>query len=372
MKFLHLFWLLLVCPPLTAGEARSSRGDAMQMLRESAGHFARVLPGRTLVFPKDHGPHPEYRIEWWYITANLEDSKGRPFGVQWTLFRQSLTHIPKIRGFDSNQMWMAHAALSSPARHESSERFSRGGTDLADVRTEPVFTAFIDDWEWRSETRDLFPASLSFSLPGARLRLQLQVPPGRDYVLQGDRGFSVKSEAGQASYYYSQPWIRVKASLLTPEGEETKLSGFAWLDREWSSQPLSANQEGWDWFSLHLPGEQKLMLYQLRHTDGRHYLRGSLAFPDGRVQQLQAEDLQLAPVGFRRVQGRLLPLDWQIQLPSAGLSLTLKPRLDDQWMDTIFPYWEGMLEVSLEGPGREGQTGVGYMELTGYPAEAKD
>src|SRR6266699_4283087 len=51
--------------------------------------FAPVTPGKTFAFPADHGPHPDYRIEWWYVTANLVDSAGVVHGAQWTLFRQA-------------------------------------------------------------------------------------------------------------------------------------------------------------------------------------------------------------------------------------------------------------------------------------------
>lgn len=42
--------------------------------------------GRRL---RDHGL-PDRRIEWWYLTANLTDSRGGQWGAQWTLFRQEV------------------------------------------------------------------------------------------------------------------------------------------------------------------------------------------------------------------------------------------------------------------------------------------
>ena len=183
---------------------------------------------------------------------------------------------------------------------------------------------------------------------------------------------SVKSDQGQASYYYSQPWIRLTASLRRQSGEELALSGVAWLDREWSSQPLAPNQEGWDWFSLHLPGNRKLMAYRLRHSDGRHYLSGTLVRSDGEVRRLQEGELLLEPLRFRSVQGRELPLEWRLQLPSEQLELLVSSVYDDQWMDTSFPYWEGMVEVTLVAGSKSHQTGVGYMELTGYRQDSID
>jgi len=41
-----------------------------------------VVP-RPLVFPRDHGAHPDFRTEWWYVTGWLENS----LGFQITFFR---------------------------------------------------------------------------------------------------------------------------------------------------------------------------------------------------------------------------------------------------------------------------------------------
>ena len=50
--------------------------------------FAQVEPDPSFEFPRDFAAHPEFRIEWWYVTANLTGPDGAPMGLQWTLFRQ--------------------------------------------------------------------------------------------------------------------------------------------------------------------------------------------------------------------------------------------------------------------------------------------
>ena len=62
-------------------------------------------------------------------------------------------------------------------------------------------------------------------------------------VFHGDKGYSVKSEQGQASYYYSQPFFKIDGMLKLPTGN-IEVVGNAWLDHEWSSQPLSDDQLG--------------------------------------------------------------------------------------------------------------------------------
>jgi predicted secreted hydrolase len=65
------------------------------------------------------------------------------------------------------------------------------------------------------------------------------------------------------------------------------VTGKAWLDREWSSQPLAADQTGWDWFSLSFDTGDKMMGFVLRgatdYTAATWITADGVAtaFPDG-------------------------------------------------------------------------------------------
>ncbi len=335
--------------------------DSFEVLRDDAEGYARVIPGKVFDFPFDHGPHPDFRIEWWYLTGNLQDAKGRSWGLQWTLFRQSLSpgSITK-RGWSNSQLWMAHAAISTPDGHQFEQRFARGGIGQAGVRLDDRFEAWIDDWIWQSDTDSLFPSQLQFRIADKDIHMQLSSTAG--WVLHGDSGYSQKSQQGQASYYYSQPRIQIKGRIA---GQ--LLAGSAWLDREWSSQPLSPNQDGWDWFSLHLNDGYKLMLYRLRHDDGEHWLSGSWVDPLGKVRHLAKDQIELTVLAKRGIEidskKIILPLDWRIALPGLNRHFQVKPLYDQQWMEARFPYWEGVVLVKDDNGE---QVGEGYMELTGY------
>jgi predicted secreted hydrolase len=178
-------------------------------------------------------------------------------------------------------------------------------------------------------------------------------------VLQGDAGYSRKSERGQASYYYSQPYLRVSGSIVL-DGKTIAVTGQGWIDREWSSQPLASDQTGWDWFSLHLAGGEKLMLFRLRHADGKHFFAGNWIGLDGRSESLDAKDIMLTPTGSTRIAGRDLPTAWTISVPSRRLEITSAPLNPQSWMDTRFKYWEGPVTVTGS------HAGMGYLEMTGY------
>jgi predicted secreted hydrolase len=271
--------LLLVGCDQSAPEQKGFAGMGNQALA-----FTPVVPGRVFSFPADHGAHDGFRIEWWYVTANLKDQQGNEFGVQWTLFRSALKPVAEAAGWGNQTIWLGHAAVTSSTVHHAAERYARGGVGQAGVQLAP-FEAWIDDWRFASQARDPM-SDLQLSARDKDFAYQLHLTSSRPLVLQGDKGFSQKSEQGQASYYYSQPFFQASGTLQI-DGQSYTVAGPAWLDREWSSQPLTANQTGWDWFSLHLDSGEHVMLYRMRQKDGAPYLTGTWIAADGQTQTLQ-------------------------------------------------------------------------------------
>ena len=322
--------------------------------------FAPVVPGRTLTFPADHGPHPDYRIEWWYVTANLADSTGAAYGAQWTLFRQAMQPGAQLEGWANQQIWMGHAAVTRADTHRYSEAFARGGIGQAGVGTRP-YRAWIDAWQMRGldNMRDDTLAPLELNASGADFAYALRLDADRALVLQGEAGYSRKSERGQASYYFSQPYFKVTGSL-TIDDRPVKVTGQAWMDREWSSQPLASDQTGWDWLSLHFNSGEKLMLFRLRQTDGENYVSGKWFLPDGRARQIASTDIAMTPKALTGIEGRNIPTTWDIAIPALALTISCVPLNAKSWMGTSFPYWEGPISFG----GSHG--GVGYLEMTGY------
>jgi predicted secreted hydrolase len=322
--------------------------------------FAAVTPGKTFAFPADHGPHPDYRIEWWYVTANLVDKTGAAFGAQWTLFRAASRPGAPQEGWANQQIWMGHAAVTRADTHRFSEAFARGGVGQAGVETKP-FLAWIDSWQMRGSDsmRDQTIAPLELNATGADFSYALRLDADRALVLQGDAGYSRKSERGQASYYFSQPYFKASGSI-TIDDKPVEITGQAWMDREWSSQPLASDQTGWDWFALHLNSGEKLMLYRLRQNDGHNRLFGNWIEPDGRSIEIASTDNQITPTISTAIEAREVPTGWRIVIPAHGLSIETTPLNAKSWMATSFPYWEG--PISFKGS----HSGVGYLEMTGY------
>jgi predicted secreted hydrolase len=339
---------------------KASLAQGFAGLGRDGGGFAAVVPGTRLVFPADHGAHPDYRIEWWYVTANLMDSSGASYGAQWTLFRQAMAPGVQQEGWANQQIWMGHAAVTSAGTHRSSETFARGGVGQASVEPKP-FRAWIDSWQLRGRDgmSDTALAPLELEASGAGFSYALRLDADRPLVLQGDAGYSRKSERGQASYYFSQPYFRA-AGTITIDDKPVQVTGQAWMDREWSSQPLASDQTGWDWFSLHLETGEKLMLFRLRQADGRNYFSGNWIGTDGTSAQIASSDIIMTPTASTAMENRKLPTGWSIAIAARGVTIETTPLNARSWMGTSFPYWEG--PISFRGS----HSGVGYLEMTGY------
>jgi predicted secreted hydrolase len=322
-------------------------------LGTEAEGFVAPTPDPTFSFPTDHAAHPEYRIEWWYLTANLSSPDGTPYGLQWTLFRSALAP-GEAEGWRSPQIWFAHAAVTTPDQHFATERFARGGIGQAGVNASP-FRAWIDEWALEGADFD----NMTLTANGPDFGYDMSLKADGPLVFHGDKGYSLKSAEGQASYYYSQPFFQIDGTLQLPTGE-IAVTGSAWLDREWSSQPLSEQQSGWDWFSLSFRDGSKMMGFQLRQTDGSYYSSSTWIAHDGATKSYADGAFTAIPLANSSVDGRVLPTQWRVTLPDQGVDVFVTALNPNAWMGLSIPYWEGPVEVSGS------HTGQGYLEMTGY------
>ncbi len=336
--------------------------------------YARADRLRDFAFPADHGPHPDFKAEWWYVTGNVRATDGseRRFGIQFTVFRSALTpdtSQARASGWATNQLYMAHVAVGDIAgeRFFSSERFSRGAAGLAGASADPV-SAFLGTarLDAAGPAGGAVPLRLTGDADGATFDLTAR--PLKPIVLQGDQGLSQKGAgAGNASYYYAQTRMATTGTV-TVGGEAIPVEGLTWLDREWSTSALAPGQVGWDWFALHLDDGRDLMLYQLRQTDGSKdpLSKGSLISTDGTKTALDASEYDLVPLDtWTSDSGGAYPTRWRLRVPSAGLDLEVTAALDASELDATILYWEGAVDVTGSA------SGVGFLEMTGYADAAE-
>lgn len=372
---LCLSWCLLACQTQTLKDKneKSTPAFSLQSVLGNADltGFARADKPRAFSFPQDHGPHPDFRSEWWYITGNVDSSEG-PFGFELTFFRQATAPTPTNKdandsAWQTNQIYMAHAALSDITQKQfyADERLSRGALGLAGAQAEP-FKVWLDDWSITQGSDDTFQIILK--VKAKNFALELQLTPTKELVLQGDAGLSQKGQdPGNASYYYSFTNMQVEGKI-SRRNDKIPVHGKAWMDREWSSSVLESNQVGWDWFALQLNDAQEVMLYHLRDKDGQisAYSGGTLVKENGQAHKLNVDDMDITVTHWwtNPKSQTTYPAGWQIKVKGLEHALHIKPRMADQELRFGLPYWEGAVDIFSQRHGQK--LGHGYVELTGY------
>jgi len=337
-------------------------GVGLALAASDAG-FDPVVPGHALEFPRDFGAHPGFRIEWWYVTGQL-DAAGKPLGFQVTFFRvRNPPAESNPSRFSPRQILFAHAALSDPARGHllHDQRTQREFEGLVEARTGDTDVR-LDDWTFVREN-----GAYHARVEADGFALDLAFTPTQEVMLEGDRGFSRKGPlVAQASYYYSEPQLAV-SGRVTEGGKAREVTGIAWLDHEWSSEPLAAEAAGWDWLGANLEGGGALMAFRMRSKDGGVLWSQATLREAGRAPiAVEGDTVRFTP---RRTwtsprTGVAYPVGMTIAV--GGRRWNVEPIMDDQELDarasTGTLYWEGAARAVGEGaPG-----GRGYLELTGY------
>lgn len=325
--------------------------------------FAPVVPGYRLRFPQDEGSHPDFRLEWWYVTGWLEDA-GKPLGFQVTFFRArpNLKH-DNPSAFTPRQIMIAHAALSDPAhgRLIHAQRAVRAGLGLAGAEQGRA-RVWVDDWLLEQLGR-YYRARLS----AQDFQLDLVFVPTQPPLLQGENGLSRKGPAREsASYYYSLPHLKV-SGMLARDGKQRQVTGSAWLDHEWSSQYMEQDAVGWDWIGINFDDGAALMAFRMRDKQGGSFWAGgALRRADGVVSVFSPAEIRFIPRRAWRSPrtGANYPVSWTVD--AGDLQIAIEPLFDDQEHDTRAStgtiYWEGAARALIDGK----PAGRGYLELTGY------
>lgn len=345
MRWLLLLWLALATPLY-------------------AVDFAVVKPDVAINFPRDHGAHPDFRTEWWYLTGWLKTAKGEDLGFQITFFRTRLATDPANPSqFTPGQILFAHAAISDPATGKllHAQRIARAGFGLAQASTGDTHLV-INDWRLDRGADGRFTAHVA----AEDFALDLVLTPKQTAILQGDAGYSQKGPAPtEASHYYSLPHLAVSGSVKRGD-TVAKVTGTAWLDREWSSTLLNPRAVGWDWLGLNMDDGGALTLFRVRDAMGKDvWAGGSYRDSKGLLTPLGPGDVHFLPGRRWRSPrtGAVYPVAPQVKvrLKTRETTFSVTPLFDDQELDSRRGggpvYWEGAVTV----PG-----GRGYLEMTGY------
>ena len=418
---------------------------------QSIDAFTPVKRGYTVELPRDHMSHPDFQLEWWYLTFVLSAEDGQEFGLQYTLFRintelvapqsaranakksakvnvksnaeSSASHSSEdnrhtnanshiAKNWSNGQQWMGHASLHTAEQHYFEERFASGGVGNAYVDQQP-FTTVIDDWVWKAaqadvqtgaESKAMFPSVLKVAfgqssthqpvkingkIPAtaadslselndapsvSAVKIALNLNTSGPFIKQGDNGYSKKTQDERLrSYYYSQPFINAKGTLNI-EGNRVRVTGKGWFDHEWTSHLANSEAMGWDWFSLHLDDGSKLMAFRMhamnenmKNSKSKHseiFTTASYIAKNGTQETIEQTNVSITPTAYEAINEgespRSVPTAWRIQIPEKDIDVSIRPFKESQWNNSLFPYYEGRVDI------KGSHSGSGFMELTGY------
>jgi predicted secreted hydrolase len=337
----------------------------------SPAGWKEASPARPITLPADHASHPDYKLEWWYYTGNVEAGRGQRFGYQLTFFRIGVDSAPANPSrWAVRDLYMTHLALTDVTgrRYQFTERMNRRGPGWAGAATDR-YRVWNENWQASIDGR---VHHLQAQTPA--FAIDLQLTEDRPAVLHGDRGYSRKgAAAGNASHYYSLTRMPTRGTI-TVGGRAFDITGLSWMDHEFGTSFLEPEQIGWDWFSIQLEDGRDLMIFQLRRADGTIDPRssGTLVEPGGATTPITLESgfrLQPGRTWTSPVSGSAYPVQWTVALPHAGINLSVSAAMDDQELHTEHStgvtYWEGAVDVAGQVNGRPAK-GRGYLEMTGY------
>jgi predicted secreted hydrolase len=338
----------------------------MLMLSQVCWAFSPVVPGRALVFPADYGAHPGFKTEWWYVTGWLKTADGKPLGFQVTFFR-SATGQGKDNpsAFAARQLIIGHAALSDPAlgKLAHDQRSQREGFALAYSKAGNTDIK-LDDWRMVRGADGVYKVSVK----SQQLNLELALAPSQPVLLQGEAGYSRKGrDPANASYYYSEPQLKVSGTAGAGRAAPRAIEGTAWLDHEWSSQALDPDAAGWDWVGANLDDGSSLMAFQIRSKQGgKLWAHASMRDARGKVTQYLPEQVSFTPQARWRSPRTNADYPVATTIVTGTTSWQITPLQQDQELDsrrsTGAVYWEGAVTVKRDGM----PAGHGYLELVGY------
>jgi predicted secreted hydrolase len=353
-------------------KSRPLAGIATMLLVQLASTpFKTALPDYRYDFPRDHFSHPEFQTEWWYYTGNVKSPEGHRLGFELTFFRQAIDRdAAKNSTWDIHDLYLAHLALSDldGGAFYHCERTNRSGPGIAGI---DAFQQRIwnGNWSvsWKGADQELHAVDDRFAFS---LRLHPEKPP----VIHGENGVSQKAAGpGHASHYISFTHLTTSGTI-TIQGKDYQISGVSWMDHEFFTHQLEAEQVGWDWFSLQLDDDTELMLFRIRRKDGSidPFSAGTYVDAQGKSLHLREQDFALVPqqdTWERPDKSARYPIHWKVAVPSLNLVLDVTTPLKSQELpgDTKFApsYWEGA--IRLQGRRKDSAlNGVGYLEMTGY------
>lgn len=356
-------------------------------------------------------PHMSSTTEWWYLKSHVETIDGRPLSLFVAFFRAL-----KGRNEATGELEYAHSltwALSDPTRKRyinqsmvdrdaprlGIERIDRGeGTRDPRLRRamrevcekghvpypdrmfeeDPFVATDRLDLEFADCTlrrNDDGTYSLSLWNEHEKLGATLEFEPKIDAVRHGDDGV-VKGAAGEDMFYYFIPSCEVTGEIRL-EGSRVPIKPSpGWYDHEFGRHPqgesghIQACDLAWNWCGLQLENGLQISGYRITDNDTEEDVGERVLVIDENGERHDFPGVSFEPVEMWRSTRSFndYPTKWRMQVPEAGIDLTLEATFADQEFVTVISkpaFWEGRVDVTGTYNGKP-VSGLGFVERSGY------
>jgi len=327
-------------------------------------------PLPSLVFTtRDHFPHWNANIEWWYFTGILETPLRKDkigfevtFFRFWTIFEGRIIHTA-ITDIENKTFYNKGFIL--PIAFES--MFQKGNKKL-------ILNLFQDRVEFHDQLNSF---KIKTGFKDLKIDLNLTI---KNLMHGGNEGIlKMENYPGDSSYYFSFPNLKTEGKIIF-KGDTLPVSGSTWHDHQWGNFHIKNLQ--WDWFSLRFDEDDfYIMIFNFRRKDGQT-TTGNLY---KNSKNIQLKNIRItSKETFKTKDSVEYPLNWGIEIfDSKNSNLLMKfnvlPLIKDQHISSFIThsYWEGICHVKgkiTENYAQEGKVlfkkkslnGTAYVELTGY------
>ncbi|MCA9071478.1 MAG: hypothetical protein KDA84_21270 [Planctomycetaceae bacterium] len=318
--------------------------------------------------PRDLLPQIDHEVEWWYYSGHLFDGE-RPFGFQVALFRVNLRRFEgmgrlPVRWLFAEQQYFAHVALTDVASRQFAYGLRRSSATERELARDRYQIQVADC----SVAGNGKSHSIVCSVNGSRLNLTLKSL--KPFV--SHQSMDALPPTGGPSKHFSYTRMQVQGSIQSSHGQK-RVTGTAWMDREFGRPVFQQKFGGWDWFAIQMDDGREIMVELFRSPQRKMLEESSLTLVDAK-----GNTRSYSPPDFSAVStatwaspstGIEYPASWSVRVPSLNLELQIEPSLPHQELDTRgvsrLIYWEGASRV--QGQIENGEvSGQAYVELVGY------
>jgi len=321
---------------------------------------------KPIKFPEDESAH-DYIVEWWYFNGHLKDALGNGYSFMNCLFRVDVkkVKIPFLSTIPLKTSYFSHSLISDLKQKRFFHRIAPFSVISDDSFSKPLLyinyinpeikngyincvIEKIDELKYHLKNEDIDLILTSVKKP----------------LLEGGKGYL--DLHSKTTYYYSLTNLKTEGCIKIKD-KWVDVTGKSWMDHQWAD--ASYSKDRWDWFSVQLDDDTEMVCCAYDDGKVKTYF-ADISYSDKRQEHYKEVEITSLNERWTSPKSKAIyPLAWRIKIPAKNINLNLTAKIESQEM--LFGsinYWEGPLRVKGSFDG-EKVTGVGFMELVGYPSQ---